>query len=81
MINAFNTLQHFHSIIKRLEKMLWIKPFRDRYKWKNIDHSSGKGYWKKLEKNNPAIFLIVLYSKDEKLYSAYTSKYNLEHDR
>ena len=41
----------------------------------------GKDDWKKFEENNPEIFLIVLYTKNEKLYPAYTSKYNSEHDR
>ena len=38
-----------------------IKPFINKYKRKEINYPSRKADWKKIEKNNPAVSLNILY--------------------
>ena len=50
---------------KRISK---IKSFMDKYNWKEINFSSGKNEWKKLEKNYLTISLNMLHAKRKKTY-------------
>ena len=53
-----------------------IKPFINKYNWKEIHFPAEKDDWKKHEKNNATIALNVLYTKEEKIYLAYVSRNN-----
>ena len=46
-----------------------------------INFPSQKDDWRKFEKNNVAIALNVLYTKNEKMYPAYVSKHNLNREK
>ena len=56
-----------------------IKPFIDKYNWKEIDFPSHGKDWEKFESNNKSIALNILYVpyNTEKIRHAYKSKYNL----
>ena len=56
-----------------------IKPFIDKYNWKEIEFPSQGKDWKKFESNNKSIALNILYMphNTEKIRHAYKSKYNL----
>ena len=51
-----------------------MKPFIDKYNWEQIIYPSEKDDWKKIEKNNVAV-------AKEKMYPAYVSKYNSNHEK
>ena len=56
-----------HEEIKKdPQRITKIKPFINKYNWKEIDFPSEKDDWKKVEKNNRTIALNVLYAKKEK---------------
>ena len=61
------------------ERISKIKPFIDKYDWKEIDFPSTGKDWKKFESNNKSIALNILYVTyiTEKIRHAYKSKYNL----
>ena len=56
-----------------------IKPFIDKYNWKEIEFPSQGKDWKKFESNNKSIALNILYMphNTEKIRHAYKSKFNL----
>ena len=53
---------------KRITK---IKPFINRYNWKERDFPSKKTDWKKIEKNSVTIALNVLYVKSKNISTLY----------
>ena len=61
------------------ERILKIKPFIDKYDWKEIDFPSTGKDWKKFESNNKSNALNILYvpNNTEKIRHAYKSKHNL----
>ena len=61
------------------ERISVIKPFIDKYNWKEIDFPSHSKDWKKFEQNSKSIALNILYvsHNTEKIRHAYKSKYNL----
>ena len=60
------------------ERIPNIKPFIDTYNWEGIDFPSGIKDWKKCERNNKTIALIILYvTRNTKTINlAYKSRYN-----
>ena len=60
------------------ERMSNIKPFIDKYNWKDIDFPAGIKVWKKFQQNNKKIALNILYVPHNKktINLAYKSKYN-----
>ena len=50
-------------------------------KYSRISFLSEKDDWKKFEKNNRAITANVLYAKKEKIYPAYNSEHNSNHEK
>ena len=58
---------------KNTKEITKIKLFINRYEWEGINFLSEKDDWKRLEKNNVAIALNVLYAR-KKIYLAYGSK-------
>ena len=61
------------------ERISKIKPFIDKYNWKEIDYPSHSKDWKKFESNIKSIALNILYvpHNTEKIRHAYKSKNNL----
>ena len=68
------------EIGKNAERITKIKPFINKYKWEGINLPSEKDDWKKFEKNNVTIALNVLYVEKERIYAAYVSKNNSNHE-
>ena len=67
----------YEEIKKDPQRQTKIKPFIDKYNWNGINYPSEKDGWKKIEKNNVTIvLLIVSYAKIEKIYHTYVSKRN-----
>ena len=56
------------------ERVLNIKPFKNKCNWKVINYSSKIDDWKTFEKNNPTISLNILYIKEKEICPAYVSK-------
>ena len=52
---------NYEQIESHLERLSKIKPFIDKYNWKDINFPSHKKDWKKLESNNKTIALNILY--------------------
>ena len=52
---------NYEQIESHLERLSKIKPFIDKYNWKDINFPSHKKDWKKLESNNKTIVLNILY--------------------
>ena len=52
---------NYEQIKSHLERLSKIKPFIDKYNWKDINFPSHKKDWKKLESNNKTIALNILY--------------------
>ena len=48
---------------KDLQRITKIKPFINKYNWEGINFPSKRDDWKKIEKNDVAIALNVLYNK------------------
>ena len=69
------------EIGKNPERITKTKPFVDKYRWEEINFPSEKDDWKKIEKNNVAIALNVLYIKKEKIYPAYISKHSSNREK
>ena len=65
----------YEEMKKDRQRLTKVKPFINKYKWEGINIPSGKDDWKKIDKNNVAIVLNVLYAK--KIHPAYVSKHNL----
>ena len=66
------------NIVTDLQRISKIKPFTDKYGWKEIKFLSHKNDCKKFESNNKTIALNVLYipNKSEEIRHAYISKHN-----
>ena len=76
---ALTVALNYEQIKDHPERISKIKPFVDKYNWKEIDFPSHGKDWKKLESNNKSIALNILYvpHNTEKIRHAYKSKYNL----
>ena len=70
-----------HEKIKKvLQRITKIKPFVNKYDWKEVDFSSEKDHWKIFDKNNATIALNVWYVKKEKMHLIYVSKNNSNYE-
>ena len=58
---------NYEEIESHPERILNIKPFMKKYKWRGINYSSKIDDWKTLEKNNPTIALNILYIKGKEI--------------
>ena len=56
---------------KHPEIITKIKPITNKYNWEKINFPSEKDDWKKIEKNNVAIALNVLYVNKRKKHTLY----------
>ena len=76
---ALTVALNYEQIKDHPERIPKIKPFIDKYNWKEMDFPSHSKDWKKFESNNKSIALNTLYvpRNTEKIRHAYRSKYNL----
>ena len=59
--NALNDLLDYQTIKTHPQRISKLKPYINKYNWKDIKFSSDKEDWKKLEQNNKEIALNVLF--------------------
>ena len=81
--NNKSFLHYATTVALNYEEVKWnpervsnIKPFINRYNWKEINYLSKIGDCKTLEKNNPTIALNTLYIKEKEILPAYISEHN-----
>ena len=67
---------NYEEVESHAERVLYMKPFINKYNWKGINYPSKIGDWKTFEKNNLTIALNILYIKEKNIYPVYISKYN-----
>ena len=58
---ALTVALNYDKIKKDPQRISKIKPFIDKYKWKEIDFPSHSKDWKKFESNKKSIALNILY--------------------
>ena len=78
---AVTVTLNYEEIKSNRQRIIKIKTFINKYNWEGINFSSKKDEWTKFEKNNLTIALNVLYTEKEKIYPAYVSKYNSNHEK
>ena len=76
--NALNDSLDYQTIKTHPERISKLKPYINKYNWKDINFPSEKEDWKKFEQNNKEIALNVLFVPHNKkeIELAYKSKYN-----
>ena len=73
---------NFDNINNHPEKISKIRPFIDRYNWKDIDFPPTNKDWKKFEINNKvALNILFIPLNTKKIQLPYRSKYNLTYDK
>ena len=79
---ALTVALNYEQIFKSPQRISKVKPFIDKYNWKEIDIPSHSKDWKKLESNNKSIALNILHvpHNTEKIRHAYKSKHNLKRE-
>ena len=63
---AITVALNHEEIAKHSQRISKIKPFINKYNWKEKNFPSEKDDWKKIEKNNVTFALNVLYAKKKK---------------
>ena len=72
----------FNSIDNHPERISKIKPFINKYNWKDIDFPTISNDWKKFESNNEIALNILYVSHNTKnINIAYESKHNLTREK
>ena len=82
--NCFqNALNDYQTIKTHPERISKLKPYINKFNWKDIKFPSDKEDWKQFEQNNKEIVLNVLFVPHNKkeVERAYTSKYNYRHKK
>ena len=76
---ALTAALNYEQIKRDPQRISKIKPFIDKYSWKEIDFTAHNKDWKKFESNNKSIALNILYVpyNTEEIRHAYKSKCNL----
>ena len=76
---ALTVALNYEQIRINTQRISKMKPFIDKYNWKEIGFPSHNQDWKKFESNNKSIAHNILYVSynTEKIRHAYKSKYNL----
>ena len=79
---ALTVVLNYEKIKTHTESISKIKPFFDRYNWKEISFPLHKKDWKKFELNNKSIDLNILYIpyNNNEIRHAYKSKHNLKRE-
>ena len=75
---ALTVALNYEQVKEHPEIISKIKPFIDKYSWKEIDFPSHSKVWEKFESNNKTIALTTLYvpHNTEKIRHVCKSKYN-----
>ena len=55
---------------KYMQRITKVKPFKNKYKWEEINFPSEKDDWKKNGRNYVTIAFNLFFGKEEKLYPA-----------
>ena len=78
---AITVALNHDEIKKDPQRISKIKPFSDKYNWKDLEFPSHSKDWKKFEQNNKTFALNILYVpyRTKQIRPTYISKYN--HDR
>ena len=81
--NALNDSLDYQTIKTHPERISKLKPYINKYNWKDIKFPSDKEDWKKFEQNNKKIALNILFvpHNKEEIRAAYISKYNRKHKK
>ena len=76
--NALDDALNYQAIKANPERISKLKPYINKYNWKEINFPAGPKNWIKFERNNKTIALNVLYiPRNTKTISvAYRSEYN-----
>ena len=76
--NALNDALNYQTIETHPERISKLKPYINKYNWKDIKFLSDKDDWKKFEQNNKDIALNILFVPHNKkeIGPAYISKYS-----
>ena len=79
---ALTVALNYEKIKKDPQRISKIKPFTDKYNWKDIDFASHSKDWKKFESNNKFIAPNIFYvpHNTAEIRHAYKSKYNLNRE-
>ena len=79
---AVTAALNYNEINNHPEKISKLKPFIDKYNWKDIEFPSHLKDWKKFEKNNKTIALNILYVpyNTKQIRPIYISKYSHKRD-
>ena len=74
---ALTVTLNYEQIRKDPQRISKIKPFIGQYHWKEIEFSSHRKDWRKIELNNKSIALNILYMSynTKEITHAYKSKY------
>ena len=77
---AITVALNHDEIKKDPQRISKIKPFSDKYNWKDLEFPSHSKDWKKFEQNNKTIALNILYVpyNTKQIRPTYISKYNHE---
>ena len=67
---------NYEDIESHPERVSNITPFINKYNWEGINYPSKLGDWKSFEKNNPAMAMNMLYTKEKEILPTYISKHN-----
>ena len=84
--HALTVALNYEQILKNPQRRSKIKPFIDKYNWKETDFPSHNKECKKFESNNKSISLNILYVPYNVFYNfkeikhSYKSKYNLNRE-
>ena len=75
---AITVASNHKEINKNPQRISKIKPYIDKYNWKDIDLPAGISDWEKFERNNKRIALNILSAKLSKkeINIIYTTKFN-----
>ena len=79
---AITAALNYQNIDSHLERISKLKPFINKYNWKDIEFPSHSKDWRKFECNNKTIALNILYVpyNTKEIRQAYISKHNDERD-
>ena len=81
MVSILYSTLNYEEINKDAQRITKIKSFINKCDWEGINFPSEKDDWKTFEKNNVTTALNVFYAKKEKIYPAYLSKNNSNHEK
>ena len=79
---AITTALNYQNIENHPEEISKIKPFINKYNWKDIDFPSNEKDWNKFEQSNKKIALNILFAphNTKTIRFAYKSKYKRERE-